>query len=878
MAQIDSMAKRRALVGESESVRTRIELVQVKKKMDMLGVSPRPKKVMAARASKARPRWPQPAPRMELLMIEAMCDAAETVLEAMVEKMPSPPTKERLPAVSSPRTRRTKQVSKMRQSTDESTGPPVVILPAMPVPTPHRPPRHLRHVRARIDIGADGPNRTKTPKTPKTPMTPEWSSEVEIRTAPRRRARRRKRKPSSGAPAPAAPLAVEAELSNAQEALVQQAERFDAVHGQLKETARAHLAEAGKHPGASKAESSYVAALQNMFSQRFIDPSALKADFGNGPQPKQVRKKRGPRWKLSTSFWKGRSPLYESPSEVRATFDADWVVARSTHDLDWFIVRMTRGKSLRPRDSVHGFRADVALFPELEAVREELVKHNHLLDGAFDYYAAFASETESSDGEPDVYHISFNSFMSFVSAMRMVSPSMSHGEFQQLYAIVNETDEVTSGADRINSPTGLNRSEFIHCLVRSAAAMATKKQRGSDGTGLDVAAAIRQMMEMHMCHLPPAAVQQSDLFRKRICYIEQVSVVIEAHLPSLKAIFDRYAYVHQTVGDTMRDDAALSIGEWLTLVRHLGFISSGQLTLHDATMIFTWTRTSSCTLEHCQLVQDLVAEWSATAANADPNSPHAVVAHRSKQKAPDMRPMDVSERRRRNLTRLEFIEALLRMSTMLALPTDLEIEEAGAADAGEFLIALQSSSPQLYADFLHERRPRHSMPDCTDFHQHSAQPVWRCVEHLIKIIVRTIEGSTVREPAGADGVVQEDEIARFLKQRSKGLELKLVDSLASNEKGIDFTEVMQGAKARRLLQSSVLTIQGAFRFKIMRNKVKARVMLKNNFLAASALKIQQMVRKHNARERFRAVIEARGKQQDAVLYRIAKQRNRLSQS
>ena len=61
------------------------------------------------------------------------------------------------------------------------------------------------------------------------------------------------------------------------------------------------------------------------------------------------------------------------------------------------------------------------------------------------------------------------------------------------------------------------------------------------------------------------------------------------------------------------------------------------------------------------------------------------------------------------------------MATMVALPTDEEIEEAGAADAGDFLIAMQAHSPTEYAQFVASRKPTHSDPDGSDFHQHSTQ-------------------------------------------------------------------------------------------------------------------------------------------------------------
>ena len=45
-----------------------------------------------------------------------------------------------------------------------------------------------------------------------------------------------------------------------------------------------------------------------------------------------------------------------------------------------------------------------------------------------------------------------------------------------------------------------------------------------------------------------------------------------------------------TQGDSLRDDAQMSVGEWITFCRHVGLLESGQLTTLTAKYIFIWSR------------------------------------------------------------------------------------------------------------------------------------------------------------------------------------------------------------------------------------------------------------------------------------------------
>ena len=62
-----------------------------------------------------------------------------------------------------------------------------------------------------------------------------------------------------------------------------------------------------------------------------------------------------------------------------------------------------------------------------------------------------------------------------------------------------------------------------------------------------------------------------------------------------------------------------------------------------------------------------------------------------------------------------------------------EAESAGCGDVGEYLLEL-IEHPILYATFVQDNRPH--------WDKEPPQPVWECVDHLIHLIVHTIERNT----------------------------------------------------------------------------------------------------------------------------------------
>ena len=101
------------------------------------------------------------------------------------------------------------------------------------------------------------------------------------------------------------------------------------------------------------------------------------------------------------------------------------------------------------------------------------------------------------------------------------------------------------------------------------------------------------------------------------------------------------------------------------------------------------------------------------------------------------------------------------------------------------------------------------------------QPTWRCVEHVIKLLVRTIEmnPSGKLDMGATDGVVQAHEAAKFLKARSHGQDLAQQVSALD---GTDFLEAMDRAQAKMILTMAAIKIQMASRARKARERVAER--------------------------------------------------------
>ena len=115
----------------------------------------------------------------------------------------------------------------------------------------------------------------------------------------------------------------------------------------------------------------------------------------------------------------------------------------------------------------------------------------------------------------------------------------------------------------------------------------------------------------------------------------------------------------------------------------------------------------------------------------------------------------------------DFAEALIRLATLIALPTDEDLTQVGAEDAGVYLIALQSHAPSQFRAFLRERR--------STLTGRPRQAAWRCVDHLLLYAARLIEQNSLSEHGGSRTplVVTLEQASDFAARRARGEELRI---------------------------------------------------------------------------------------------------------
>ena len=369
--------------------------------------------------------------------------------------------------------------------------------------------------------------------------------------------------------------------------------------------------------------------------------------------------------------------------------------------------------------------------------------------------------------------------MTFARHCELFSKRTPPETYELIWSVVNADDRTAKAeGDLLNDSKYLNRQEFLQCLVRMAIAYYVH-----GGQCTDVSDAVGQFMTEKVApHLPDEAVQSSNAFRKRFCYTERTSRVLEAHLPSLRSLYDQYAEASHDMRDRLADDDLMSIGEWLYFVKHLGLVDGGQVTVLLAKQIFLWSRIRSL--------------------------------HSRTEKA---------ERRLRHMTFEDFMEAVVRLSIFCSMPTDDDLAEAGAADAGDYLLALQANDPKSYPRFLRKNRPRFSDPDGSDYDKHALQPAEKALFHFIKLLVKTVEHATSarNDLSLADGTIQASEAARFLKARKSGAQLQL-EHAASLLGAVDFESAMENAALRAVMTAASIKIQMMCRLRDARKRIAER--------------------------------------------------------
>ena len=444
-------------------------------------------------------------------------------------------------------------------------------------------------------------------------------------------------------------------------------------------------------------------------SPRFhtVMPLRLESKHAGGPwqheeplqEGSEAQKIAKPRrsWKLKDSIWGPRrkwsdsKDFYDRPSALVQAVEADWEAAAK----DGSIERAVGASNSNTTSS-----DDI-----MARVKAALAAHCEAIYSIFDLYASLGSSA-------DVAHIQFNSYRQLVEDCELIANpkrgNLDGSRWDQLFVAINCTS-VDEEEDKYNHKKGLNRQEFLELLVRAANLCFVQP-----GEISDVPDAISHLITT--CILPqmqlrsPMALQNSNDFRLQHCYNEQTDSVLRRHEAALKAIYQ--AYSSNTQETELLTKRLLDINEWRELLDDLEFIDR-QFNEREARMCFVWSR--------MRVIRE-----------GDPKS-------------------------RKKLLQLsfeDFLEAIVRVATMKALPTDKDIKQAGCHDAGEFYLRMIVECPNRVAPFIESREPSFEMP---------LQRTHRAVDHLIAIMVRMLTSQSV---GAHDLKVSYEQVLKIVKRES----------------------------------------------------------------------------------------------------------------
>ena len=437
--------------------------------------------------------------------------------------------------------------------------------------------------------------------------------------------------------------------------------------------------------------------------------------------------------------WADSRSFFETRAFLRMAIEADWAMARVGGGLDKFVQRHQTRRSLA--GSVSGGQPQPQPQPQqqqqpgggsgagtgddgvMSSVRDALASHSEAIFAAFDFYAMAGASS-------DFTAIQLNAYKAFLDDCGLVEAGaegcLNAALWDELFIVINAAGGKAVSADQFNHKKGLNRQEFVSLLCRAAilrylvpeyrvvsngddhaasgaASGTTERDRSSSPlppTTTDPetpAAAVRALLttivipKLHAAH-GPFALLPANTFRQQFCYLEAPSDVLLKFSSQLRVIFDVYCFGDGVDLNPLDTKDRLGYDEWRRLLSDLSFVDS-QCNERVAQSAFVLSR---------------------------------------------MRVMRENEvRGRARLLQLcfeDFFEALIRLCLQKALPTDQEIALAESADAGVYLLEMQmEEGGAAWPDFLATHEPP------ADGEPSGGQPVDRALEHLLALMVRSIQ-------------------------------------------------------------------------------------------------------------------------------------------
>jgi hypothetical protein len=403
-------------------------------------------------------------------------------------------------------------------------------------------------------------------------------------------------------------------------------------------------------------------------------------------------------WRLEESIWAPRAKwcdakdFYDHEEFRRRRLDLDWLRLLERQNMAKEIVRM---------DDTNAIDLDGdGVADEVGEVREALWQFHEMHSAIFAHYASSAVGS-------DIQTMSFNAWNAFVGDFGLASAKSKHcksADLDRIFITVDTRSRFAAGHKSEASTKGifarkeLDRTEFLAALIHVAIAKYILQ-----GSLADVSDALVKLFAVDMSpRLDPLLFAEPNAFRAAHCYIESVDAPLRRHEAVLRHIFSGIP----KIGLDASARAALSksakfpsLGPLVTLENWMNFLRA--LRVFDVDVAEREGQLCFC---------------SARMGVVDGEAGKGLVKATS-------------------LPFEGFLEALCRLSTLKALPFKVDILAASAEDAGTFMLNLKATDLAAYNQLLQSRGS--SWPGTP-----TGQPIGKCVEHLVLLIIRSIEADS----------------------------------------------------------------------------------------------------------------------------------------
>ena len=441
--------------------------------------------------------------------------------------------------------------------------------------------------------------------------------------------------------------------------------------------------------------------------------SKFKAGSGDSKRPKS------PPWDIRNSVWAPRAPW----SDSKAFLDAQEVECRRMSN-DWWRACAMGVDDLVAKKDDDG-RADLdgnGIADELEELEALLWEMRHLIFIIFMYYTCIGN---------DISFLYLNQWSQLVDELQIAnnkSKFLKKSDTDRLFIAVDtqaamKQQAIMAKANPLMTKAQiamadhddlkkkvLSRVEFVVALVHIAILkyVVTKKIP-------DVSEALHRLLEGDIKPLLSSKIlEHPNVFRERCCYRRDVDASFKAYEGSLRNIFTAVCIT----GGRGEKERHLSLDEWKGLLRGVQLIDV-DCSERDVSMCFAWSR--MC----------VVDETSVPGRMRDSHLPFE-----------------------------GFLEAIVRLSTLKALPTDEEIEAYECTDAAAYFIKLRSEEEDRYQQILNSRG--------NEWGATPQQPIARCVSHVCAMIVRRVEEDSGGASATVDMEVTFQEANSWCKKQAFG--------------------------------------------------------------------------------------------------------------